>query len=318
MTAYNRRKAELCGLADYWAAGKDGSGITVAVLDEPAYIRPHMDRRIFSAPLGEGKSASHATNVAQVVHEAAPGARVVMLPFMCDDDRLRTMAWLASHPVDIINMSLSLTTGEQYFPALAALGTPIIAAAGNKGPGTPDVAAPARYDWTIAVGGMYEDGRVYDANSGGEHMDCVTYTYIEIETKPGYVMPFAGTSAAAPWLCGMLACYYTGRKIPGVKLLRDFIRQYSRDLAEPGKDRISGWGAFVLPPPGADEEVEDMKTEIVLHIGSELAVVNGKEMQLDCAPRAVNGRTLVPLRFVAEALGCTVGYDKGKITIKRG
>lgn len=319
MTGYNDGKAEKCGLAAYWAAGQDGSGMTVAVLDEEPYIRPHMDKEIFSAPLGEGSSASHATNVAQVVHEAAPGAKVVMLPFMGGDDRLRTMSWLAEHPVDLINMSLNLTTGAEFYPALQALGVPIIAAAGNNGPDTADVARPARFEWTIAVGGIYESGALYQANSNGDNMDCVTYTNIDIAASPGYVVPFGGTSAAAPWLCGMLACYYTGRKRPGVEDIRRLIRANCRDLDDPGKDRASGYGEFILPPIAAAGEVDTMdKVDIKLELGRALAVVNGEDRQLDCAPFARDGRTFVPLRFVAEALGCQVDYANGQIHVYKG
>ena len=59
------------------------------------------------------------------------------------------------------------------------------------------------------------------------------------------------------------------------------------------------------------------QTKIVLHLGSSAAEVNGQAVQLDCAPRAEAGRTLVPLRFVAEALGCRVDYAAGQITIVR-
>ena len=51
----NVSKLSKCGLADYHAAGLDGRGLTVAVLDEQPYIRPTMDREIFSAPLSEGR-----------------------------------------------------------------------------------------------------------------------------------------------------------------------------------------------------------------------------------------------------------------------
>lgn len=323
----NSSKLAKCGLADYHAAGLDGRGLTVAVLDEQPYIRPTMDREIFSTPLGEGREATHASNVAQVLHEAAPGAKVVMLPFMNYADRKAAIAWLQNNPVDIINISLNLATADESWPDLQALNRPVVAAAGNKGPDTADCAKPARYSWTLAVGGYLEGAEaVYSDNSCGDSMDCVAYTNILLESKPGYLVPFGGTSAAAPWLCGMLACLFTGHKIPAVEVLRVVIRTYCRDVAEPGKDRSSGWGLFIMPPLAEWREEaakfgrptdKPQQTKIVLHLGSSAAEVNGQAVQLDCAPRAEAGRTLVPLRFVAEALGCQVDYLAGQITIVR-
>lgn len=48
---------------------------------------------------------------------------------------------------------------------------------------------------------------------------------------------------------------------------------------------------------------------IVLEIGSTTALVDGREVELDAAPRIENGRTLVPIRFVAEALGHRVDWE---------
>lgn len=51
------------------------------------------------------------------------------------------------------------------------------------------------------------------------------------------------------------------------------------------------------------------KTKIILQVGNTSAIVNDKTTKLDTAPRIVNGRTLVPIRFIAEAFGATVNWD---------
>ena len=48
---------------------------------------------------------------------------------------------------------------------------------------------------------------------------------------------------------------------------------------------------------------------IILNIGSSTAYVNGNRHELECSAEVVNGRTLVPLRFVAEAFGNTVEWN---------
>jgi hypothetical protein len=66
------------------------------------------------------------------------------------------------------------------------------------------------------------------------------------------------------------------------------------------------------------------KTIIELVIGQKLMKVNGVKQEIDpgreTAPLVVNGRTLIPIRAVIEAMGGTVDYDakEQKITLKKG
>jgi len=53
-------------------------------------------------------------------------------------------------------------------------------------------------------------------------------------------------------------------------------------------------------------------SQIKLKMGSKQAVVNGKNVTLDSAPRMVKGTTMVPLRFVATALGADVKWDSSE------
>lgn len=48
---------------------------------------------------------------------------------------------------------------------------------------------------------------------------------------------------------------------------------------------------------------------VVLVIGSTIAKVNGADVQMDVAPEIVNGRTMLPARWVAEGLGYQVGWN---------
>jgi hypothetical protein len=51
------------------------------------------------------------------------------------------------------------------------------------------------------------------------------------------------------------------------------------------------------------------KTKIILQVGNTVALVNDKTVKLDAPPKIINGRTLVPLRFVAEAFGASVKWN---------
>ena len=55
---------------------------------------------------------------------------------------------------------------------------------------------------------------------------------------------------------------------------------------------------------------------IQLVIGSSVAYVNGNALTLDAPAELFNNRTMVPVRFVAEALGCEVDwYEAGQTVI---
>ena len=58
---------------------------------------------------------------------------------------------------------------------------------------------------------------------------------------------------------------------------------------------------------------EDKK--VILTIDSQIAVVNGNPIKMDTKAVIVNGRTFVPLRFVAEAFGFQVEWDQPAIMI---
>jgi len=50
--------------------------------------------------------------------------------------------------------------------------------------------------------------------------------------------------------------------------------------------------------------------KISLTIDNKAAFINSKEIMLDVPPKIVSGRTLISLRFVSEALGQNVVYEK--------
>ena len=53
----------------------------------------------------------------------------------------------------------------------------------------------------------------------------------------------------------------------------------------------------------------DPKTVIKMQVGNFKATVDGKTVIMDVAPKIENQRTLVPLRFIAEAFGAEVEWD---------
>lgn len=50
--------------------------------------------------------------------------------------------------------------------------------------------------------------------------------------------------------------------------------------------------------------------EIILPIGSKTAKINGKTISLDVPAQIINGRTMVPLRFIADAFSSEIQWDQ--------
>lgn len=71
------------------------------------------------------------------------------------------------------------------------------------------------------------------------------------------------------------------------------------------------------PPSWGLRLPEEAAEDVVMRIGSAQATVDGKAVAIDAPPRIVDGRTLVPARFLAESLGATVTWDAatGVVTI---
>lgn len=71
----------------------------------------------------------------------------------------------------------------------------------------------------------------------------------------------------------------------------------------PLSKRVSGFNADKAP------------VEVKMTVNSMTAYVNGEAKTLDAAPVIRNSRTMLPVRFVAESLGATVGWDDATKTV---
>ncbi|NPV90274.1 MAG: hypothetical protein HPY50_05845 [Firmicutes bacterium] len=64
----------------------------------------------------------------------------------------------------------------------------------------------------------------------------------------------------------------------------------------------------------SERSINATKGDLTVHlqIGNASALKNGTPVTVDVPPQIVNGRTLVPVRFVSESLGAGVGWDNAK------
>lgn len=55
--------------------------------------------------------------------------------------------------------------------------------------------------------------------------------------------------------------------------------------------------------------------KLTMNIGKTKAYLNGSSKTLDVAPRTINDRTMLPIRFIVENFGCEVGWDEATQTV---
>lgn len=82
-------------------------------------------------------------------------------------------------------------------------------------------------------------------------------------------------------------------------------------------DNESGIGSITKTITVLKEVTKVEKIEIKLYIGNKKYYVNGIEKEMDVAPIIYENRTLLPIRYVAEALGAEVKWEQAeqKVTI---
>jgi hypothetical protein len=69
-------------------------------------------------------------------------------------------------------------------------------------------------------------------------------------------------------------------------------------------------GAITWVPETRSVEVQFNGTTLLLQIGNRTAVVNGEAVTLDVPAAIMNGRTMLPVRFVSEHLGSDVQWEE--------
>jgi len=85
---------------------------------------------------------------------------------------------------------------------------------------------------------------------------------------------------------------------------------YNNRTLVPMRDIFEALGATIQWHP-VTQNVTAQKdlTNITLQINNPIAIINGRRVQLDQPPLVINNRTMVPLRFVAEALDAKVDWN---------
>ena len=174
--------------------------------------------------------------------------------------------------------------------------------------------------WTQTFGGSPEimlmnlDDREITRITTNDYLDVLPtiengiFTYISAHGITGdiNVQYLNATNAPAPTTNAEVSIYVNGAK------LSSDTAPYIKDAYTMAPIRVISehlgaevyWNAETYTV-----EIFKDKTSIYLVIGDSTARVNGEMVTLQAPPELNNGRTMVPLRFVGEALGCNVSWN---------
>lgn len=319
--------------------GTDGQGVSIASLEK--IIKGALnDDYIFCLSYGEkgNKYDEHGTLVMDYIMQVAPEAYLssVKSKEKISNGRLESaaMEYLMEYKPDLIGTAnhggfIDNDVCKPYYQKLYDEGCYLICSAGNE---QEEINKLAMGDLWKAVGACrYNQGKpkVEKVYVDGEEMDFVSLHKLK-SAYDGKV--HLGTSFSYPIMMGMLAlvqCFFinkTGKKLNNEQINR-FVKDHCLDLEEEGTDEKTGYGLFILPDPEsidikkyADNYSENkVENKITLTINSNMAIIEEYEgrtllrkriTSLDSPPKIIKNRTMVPIRFIAEELGCKVTWDE--------
>ena len=122
-------------------------------------------------------------------------------------------------------------------------------------------------------------------------------------------------------LAALFAFSGTALAYPSIELDGEKIETDTAPIIEDGRTLVPARAVFEAL--GGDVGFEDGTTtvllggyEIIIKTGSDIMTADGAEIKLDVPAMISNGRTLIPLRAVAESAGIDVSWDEKTETVK--
>lgn len=277
----NAKMLALIGVDRLHALGHKGKGIKIMILDNMSDPEEHgiivRDSMLVSCPDGQ-----------------------IFLTENGDEAWEKAIA----EKYDMVHVSMtafSLDLSKKF----AENGGVVTASSGNKG--MTDSQCKFRYwDWVIDIGAcrLDADGSVkFDSVTKlNEDMDLSCFTPARQASNGSWFIPM-GTSFSSPMGAGAIACLLQYWKHIGYaytyKSVKDYLIKNAVDILEEGKDSQSGYGYIRV----------GLMKKIELEINGK-AFIDGVEVPIDVPAQIIKGRTLVPVRFLSESLGCTLQFEQ--------
>ena len=334
MLKENKKRFGICNIDTLHNQGITGKGVKIAIFDSKFNTQSEGAKKIYNNKVigvngfDNDDISSHASAVVHIIHQICPDSNIYCMTGTTDN-----LLWCIDNNIDIINVSMKMfkRIGFEEASNLAVDSRMwLFTSSGNYGE-EKDIGLPAGYETWVSVGAvhLYKDEYIKRASyssytkenlniwemveiMGFSGIDVMTPKYPNID-KYGeyYSFPFNGTSGSSPFIAGMAGLC---RQIFGkadLSQFRQFLYGNAMDLEEEGYDRKTGYGLFVLPK-SRNISIIDMWIDNPIFEIDKIKIVN------DLAPKIIDDRTFVPIRWVSENLGYDVGWDEKeyKVTIK--
>lgn len=241
-----------------------GMNVTIAVIDSGIDAsHPELANSIsdnFDA-LGSKEGAHiHGTGIAGAIAAhgrlmgSAPEARIIAIRAFAGAQGgaesssyviLKSLNYAVLHGAQIINMSFAGPKDmliERGIAATAARDVVLVAAAGNAGPKSPPL-FPAANPNVIAVSGTDAQDRLFTASNRGVHIALsAPGTDIFLPAPDQKYQMTSGTSFSAAYVSGIAALLLERNPTLKPNEVRAILTATARDLGEPGKDDLFGYG----------------------------------------------------------------------------
>ncbi len=258
-------KSEAAQLMGWSATPTCGRGMAIGMLDSgvetdhPALRGRDITVRSFLASGVQAPPPAHGTATAALlvgqgeISGLLPGAKLYVGSVFRQRSRkeidttadalVQALDWVATERVGVINLSLGGPRNlivEAAIQRVLAMGITVVAAAGNGGPDAAPV-YPAAQEGVIAVTAVDMKLKPYRRANRGDYIGFAAPGVDVLTAAPGggtvYV---SGTSYAAPFVTAAVATASPPKRGPGAAYKQ--LRDAARDLGDPGRDRVFGWG----------------------------------------------------------------------------
>jgi major intracellular serine protease len=331
---------DLTGRKTYWSQGFKGKGIVVAVVDTG--VSPHEE---FGNRLLKGRNFStdhngdpnitidifgHGSHCAGSIAGKSvgimPESEILPVKVLNGTGGGTFGTVLAGlqycidwkHPItgkklNAVSMSLSFPTLTSIELAnlrgavqtLNQSGIAVFASAGNTG--KEEMRYPAALDEVVCVGAVDIEKKQAYFTTQGNHVDVcnIGVNVLSVCNTGGYIR-MSGTSMSTPLSCGLaglIAEKYEsiyGKRIDEY-LWYEMVKMHTKDLGIRGVDKIHGTGFFTLQP---------LEMEMNVQVGSNVIRVNGENHVMETPAQIINGRFMVPVRFVTDPAGAYVTWSE--------